>query len=118
MKFKAVIFDFDGLMVDTETIWRKYFFEANEKFNVNFTEEDRQDCSGRNEKEIRKLLKKNCHNLDVDTYRTWIGESVTYHIENIGVDTKAGLKSIIEFLKQNNIDMAIASGSNEQRMGG
>ena len=41
MKFKAILFDFDGLMFDTEKVWREYFFKANDVFNVNFTEQDR-----------------------------------------------------------------------------
>ena len=41
MKYKAILFDFDGLMFDTESVWQSYFFKANEVFKTNFTEEDR-----------------------------------------------------------------------------
>ncbi|MBR6778841.1 MAG: HAD family phosphatase [Clostridia bacterium] len=116
MKYKAIIFDFDGLMFDTEAIWKHYFFEANKKFNLSFSEQDRQKCIGRNEQEIRKMLKSIIKDCDVDAYRDWMRLKTFNHIDTIGVQAKSGLKEVIDFCKTNQMQMAIASGSEKNRI--
>lgn len=116
MRFKAVLFDCDGLMFNTEKVWQHYFIKANAVFNQNFTEADRVKIVGKSETEIRQYLKEVCLGLDVDEYREWIRQSVQNHIDKQGVEAKKGLKEIIEFCNQNNIKMAIVSGSRKVRI--
>ena len=111
MKIKAIIFDFDGLMFDTEKVWKDYFFEANKVFNVNFTDQDRIKCMGKRELVIRAELKAENPNLDVDAYRDWMGGKVKQHLSEIGADKKKGLDEILNYIKQNNILAGIATGS-------
>lgn len=111
MKFKAILFDFDGLMFDTEKVWKDYFIKANKIFNTNFTEEDRIQTIGRNEKEIRKKLKETNPSLDVDAYRDWMRENVHFHQKNKKVAAKKGLFDLLKHIKQNDMLSAIVSGS-------
>lgn len=111
MKFKAILFDFDGLMFDTEKLWKYYNQQANKLFNVDFSEEDRIKIAGANEVEIRKIIKKLYTNLDVDTYRDWIRGKVHFHQKNKEVELKKGLIELLEYAKHNNILSAIVSGS-------
>lgn len=111
MKFKAVLFDFDGLMFDTERLWQFYNNQANEVFNVNFTEEHRIKIVGKHEQEIRNVLRELFPNLDVDEYREWLREKVYYHQWNLPVEPKKGLIELLQFIKQNNLLSAIVSGS-------
>lgn len=111
MKYKAILFDFDGLMFDTERLWRDYNFQANKVFNVNFTEEDRIKIVGKNEDEIRNILKGLFPNINVDEYRDWLREKVHYHQRNNVVEAKKGLLELLSFIKNKNIKTAIVSGS-------
>lgn len=116
MKIKAILFDFDGLMVDTESVWQEYFIKANKVFNLSFTEEDRIKCIGKNEQAIRAELKSLYPNIDVDVYRDWIRESVHNHINTVGADLKLGLKELLTFIKENNLLSAIVSGTEEEKV--
>lgn len=111
MKFKAILFDFDGLMFDTEKLWQTYYYKANDVFNVNFTEEDRISIVGKNEETIRKTLKERFPALDADAYRDWLRKEVFYHLRNLSVDAKKGLFELLSFIKNNNMISAIVSGS-------
>lgn len=111
MKFKAILFDFDGLMFDTEKLWQTYYYKANDVFNVNFTEEDRISIVGKNEETIRKTLKAAFPTLDVDEYRDWLRKEVLHHQMNLLVDAKKGLIDLLSFAEKKNIKTAIVSGS-------
>ena len=114
MKFKAILFDFDGLMFDTEKVWKEYFFKANHVFNANYTEQDRIEIIGRNEQALREVLKGKNPNLDVDAYRDWTREHAHNHIKNQKMDEKKGLINLLEYLKKEKLLTAIVSGSEKQ----
>ena len=114
MKFKAILFDFDGLMFDTEKLWKDYNLKANKVFNVNFSEADRMKIVGKNEQEIRRILKELFPNLDVDKYRDWLREKVYSHQRNKVVNHKKGLFQLLEYTKQNKMKSAIVSGSERE----
>lgn len=111
MKYKAVLFDFDGLMFETEKLWKEYNNQANIVFNVDFTEEHRNKIVGKHEQEIRKVIKELFPDLDVDAYREWLREKVFYHQWNLPVAPKKGLVELLKFIKQKNLRAAIVSGS-------
>jgi len=112
MKFKAIIFDFDGLMFDSEKIWKDVFVHANEVFKTGFTEEDRiKYMVGCNEQLIRENFKKINPNIDVDAYRDYTKQRVWEILFSEGAENKPGLFEILDFIKKNKIPTAIVSGS-------
>lgn len=111
MKFKAVIFDFDGLMFDTESIWKKSFEEANKIFSTGFSEKERVKTIGGNESEIRRILRETNPNIDVDRYRDFMQQMSYNTLLNNGAESKCGLFEILAFIKENKIPTAIVSGS-------
>ena len=109
----AVIFDLDGLLIDSEIISYKIYKEILSPFGYDFTiEEYAQNLSGKTEV-------KNVTNL-IDTYNLpWTideGLDTVLKIENKlleqGVDLKSGAKELLRYLKDKGFKIAIASDIN------
>ena len=113
---KAVIFDLDGLLIDSEIISYKIYKEILNQFGHDFSiEEYAQNFSGKTEV-------KNVKNL-IDTYRLpltiEIGLNNVLKIEskflNQGVNLKTGAKELLAYLKDKGFKTAIASSSTKDR---
>ena len=113
---KAVIFDLDGLLIDSEIVSYKIYKEILNQFGHSFSiEEYAQNFSGKTEV-------KNVTNL-IDTYNLpWtveVGLDNVLKVEdkfiNEGIDLKTGVKKLLTYLKDNNLKIAIASSSTRDR---
>ncbi len=113
---KAVIFDLDGLLIDSEIISYKIYKEILNQFGHDFSiEEYAQNFSGKTEV-------KNVTNL-IDTYSLpWtvdIGLNNVLEMESKflaqGVALKTGAKELLQYLKDKCFKIAIASSSTEDR---
>ena len=113
---KAVIFDLDGLLIDSEIISYKIYKEILHQFGYDFSmEEYAQNFSGKTEV-------KNVTNL-IDTYNLpWsveIGLNNVLKIEREflaeGVVLKTGAKELLSYLKNKCFKIAIASSSTKDR---
>ena len=111
---KAFIFDFDGVIVDTELLHLSAFQEILKDFHVSLAREeyylkylgmDDRDC-------FRTVLAE--HNITFDTHMidNLIQKKTEYFMENVkkGISTYPG---VVEFIKkiQHNFPLAIASGA-------
>ena len=113
---KAVIFDLDGLLIDSEIISYKIYKEILHKFGYDFSiEEYSQNFSGKTEV-------KNVANLIATYNLPWTldeGLENVYKIEHRflseGVDLKFGAKELLQYLKDKGFKTAIASSSTEDR---
>ncbi len=110
----AIIFDMDGVIFDSESVWKLAFNEANKKFNLNLTENYRQSTCGQNETDVRKDLKRTYLNLDVDAYRDYMCQFYKDYISKQGIPLKTGFLELVEYLKQTNHKIALATGSDKQ----
>lgn len=110
-KIEAVIFDIDGLMFDTEKIFKKTFKKVNKQFNLPLNEEYRQSICGKTEKSIREDLQKRFPNVNIDEYRKLINSEFQKSFLKHGAKCKKGLKFLINFLLNKKIKLAIASGN-------
>ncbi len=113
---KVVVFDFDGLMFDTEKIWKKNFYKFNKIYNLHLTEEDRRKMVGKDENYTRIQLKKDYPNLDVDKYRDEINAEQDKCLLAKKVKAKKGLFKLLNYLLKNNYKIAILSGSPRFRL--
>ena len=113
---KAVIFNLDGLLIDSEIVSYKIYKEILNQFGHSFSiEEYAQNFSGKTEV-------KNVTNL-IDTYNLpWtveVGLDNVLKVEdkfiNEGIDLKTGVKKLLTYLKDKNLKIAIASSSTRDR---
>lgn len=113
---KAVIFDFDGLMFDTEILWKCVFQKYNKKFNINLTEKTRASFIGKNENLVRQELRAAYPTLDVDKYRDAQLEEVNKIILSGKPKAKKGLFELLNYLQNHNYKKAIISGNSLAKM--
>ena len=115
-QIEAVLFDMDGLIFDTEAVWKYAFFESNKKFGLNLSEEYRQkEMAGRQEVDIRKMMKTEFPNVDIDSYREYM-RSLVFEIIKTSKDLlKPHFVEVANGLKENNIKIALATSSGMDR---
>ena len=112
---KAVIFDMDGVIFDSESIWQKKTVEANEKFGIDVTEEVRIGICGKNENVIREELKKLYPDFDTDIYREYVMKEVLSALNSGNFEVKKGFDTLISYLKEKKLKIALATSSDSVR---
>lgn len=108
---KCVIFDMDGVIFDSESLWKKATLDSGEYFGINISEDFRQSCCGKNEEESAKLFSKQFFPLDGKKIRNWIGEKVKEYATDSGVPLKNGFMELVDYLKSKNFKLALATGA-------
>lgn len=112
----AVIFDLDGLLVDTEIISYQIYKEMLSEYGYEFTREDyAKNYSGKSELSNIAYL--------IETYKlSWTIEEGLGRVRILenrflsqGVDLKPGARELLSYLKENGYKIAIASSSTEDR---
>lgn len=116
MKIKGVIFDLDGLLIDTEKLYQRFWIEAAKK--CGYTMSKKQAL------QLRSLDKK----LAKELFSEWFGKEFSYqkakkirielmndYIEKNGVKAKEGAAELAGFLNENGYKTAIATATNFER---
>ena len=112
---KGFIFDMDGVIFDTENIWKDALYKANEIYNLDLDENYRKSICGKDENIIRKELKDLFPNLNVTEYREYIINYVKNEIKNGNYNIKYYFLELIHILKSKNFKIALATSSNKDR---
>lgn len=113
---EAVIFDLDGLLIDSEVISHKIYVEILKEYGIDFSKEEyAKNYSGKTEVvNVTNLIK--TYNLPFSIEE---GLSKVRSIENIlidkGVKLKKGAKNLLVYLQKNNFKIAVASSSVKKR---
>ena len=114
---KAVIFDMDGLMIDSERTTFNGYIEVMKKMNLTISEEFYKTLLGRQVhfayEQFHKVYGEDFPIEDViKDVHIYIGEL----FEKEGVPIKKGLVALLEYLKENNYKTIVATSSQRERM--
>ena len=111
----GVIFDMDGVIFDTERLWKNAFEKANIKYGLDLDERYRQSTCGKSEIMIREELKSNYPSLPVDEYREFMLQDVKDSIASGNFEVKSHFVELISCLKSNHVALALATSSHKER---
>ncbi|MDE6671776.1 MAG: HAD family phosphatase [Ruminococcus sp.] len=116
MKIKGAVFDMDGLMFDTEKLLVRFWKESAYSYGYSMTDE--------NVFEIRSLSRK----YSVPLLKSIFGEDFPFeevrnrritfmneYIDTYGFEVKKGLYELLDFLKENNYLIAVATATDRIR---
>ena len=114
MDIKAVLFDMDGLMVDTESLATEAFIHSAKKQGYDMTKEETLSVLGFTTKSIYEFWENYFKNSDVSG-KQLVDDHYKY-IENIlfttGPRKMPYIEELLKYLKESNYKVAVASSSN------
>ena len=114
---KAVLFDMDGVVLDTEKLYARFWMEACHFYGFPMTKEQALKMRAAN----RKLSEENLHSffgpgVDYLQCRAKRIELMERYIDENGVESKPGISELLDALQQKGITTAIASSSPPDRI--
>jgi len=111
---QAVIFDMDGVIIDSEPLWREAMKKGFNELGIEFTEEDCISTTGMRLKEVVAFWKKQYPN-EIENpeklYNTIIQNLIS--LINVKGEAQPGLHSLLKMLVRCNIKTGLATSSDE-----
>lgn len=109
---KAVIFDMDGLMLDSQRIATKAWKNAVSYYGYSLSDEDNLLLIGRNIVDSNEIL----YSLygpkfPIEEIRKYARQLFSYYVKDDGIPIKAGLTKLLDFLDGKNISTAVATST-------
>lgn len=109
---KAVIFDFDGTIIDTETAWYNVFRDAYKEHGVDLTLEKYSQCLGTSLHSFNPYTHLSTHHnipIDLDEFRTKIQKAHTEMMEKESI--RPGILNYLEAAKEAGLKIGLATSS-------
>ena len=114
---KAIIFDMDGLMIDSERVTFECYQERLKDMNLTMDEEFYKTLLGKPIKGIyQRFYDVYGNDFPIEDVIKDVHALMAKRFETEGVPIKTGLKSLLEYLKENNYKTIVATSSNRERV--
>ncbi len=113
---KGAVFDMDGLMIDTEKLYLKYWKQAAADFGYKMEDEHVFAIRSLARKySIPKLKGFFGEDFPTEEVRARRTELINDHVEKYGFEVKKGLFELLSYLKSNGIKLAVATATQRDR---
>ena len=114
---KAIIFDMDGLMIDSERVTFECYQEILKGMNLTMDEEFYKTLLGKPLIGIyQRFYDVYGNDFPIEDVIKDVHALMAKRFETEGVPIKTGLKSLLEYLKENNYKTIVATSSNRDRV--
>lgn len=109
---KGAIFDMDGLMIDTEKLYLKFWILAAKDFGYDMTPEHVYSMRSMARKfsipKLKSIFGEDCPTEEIRAHRT---ELMADYINEHGLEVKKGLFELLDYLRDHGIKMAVATAT-------
>ena len=114
---KAVIFDMDGVIFDTERVYLEIWQSVFEKYGYKMTKELYITVMGTGRKNVIKTFLENFgDDLPIEKMYEEKDNQLFYIIENQGIPLNEGVKELFSMLKEKNYKIALATSAKRERV--
>jgi len=114
--FDAVVFDMDGLLLDSERIARSTFLDSCQTFGLDDETELFLSLVGRNSTEGKALLKNGLvGKVSFEDFDRCWDQKYTQKINKYPIPLKEGVVELLDYIKAARVPMAVATSTQSQR---
>ncbi|MBQ6888915.1 MAG: HAD family phosphatase [Lachnospiraceae bacterium] len=116
-KEKAVIFDMDGVLFDTEKLCRETWNKIAKEHNLDNIDEVLTACTGSNRQDTILYMKKVYgEDFDALAFMEICSQINIKKMQEEGIPIKKGAKEILDYLKEENYKVGLASSTRKCRV--